>query len=160
MAVQKRSYHRTTSTTRSMICLRFLPSLAMWLFALTLTKHRFTAAAFRAAPNHSARLYPSASRLFTGAADDSADASAARSSTLEKFANKNNVRDQCISALSGDGSIKVTVATIRNIINDMSLQHTMTPVPTDALGRTVTCGLLMANGMQDEQTVQITMNGM
>ena len=45
------------------------------------------------------------------------------------------------------------------MINDLSMQHTLSPVPMDALGRAVSCGLLMSNGMQDEQTVQITMNG-
>lgn len=78
---------------------------------------------------------------------------------LEVYRNKNNSRDQIFSAISGDGGIKVTVATIRNIINDASMQNTMTPVSTDALGRAMTCGLLMANGMQAEQTVQITMKG-
>jgi hypothetical protein len=78
---------------------------------------------------------------------------------LEVYRNKNNNRDQIFSAISGDGGIKVTVATIRNVINDASMQHTMTAVPTDALGRAMTCGLLMANGMQEEQTVQITMKG-
>lgn len=79
---------------------------------------------------------------------------------LEVYRNNNNNRDQIFSAISGDGGIKVTVATIRNVINDASMQHTMTAVPTDALGRAMTCGLLMANGMQAEQTVQITLNGM
>ncbi|GAX10042.1 molecular chaperone Hsp33 [Fistulifera solaris] len=85
--------------------------------------------------------------------------SAETTDPLEVYRNKNNNRDQIFSAISGDGGIKVTVATIRNVINDASMQHTMTFVPTDALGRAMTCGLLMANGMQEEQTVQITMKG-
>jgi hypothetical protein len=76
-----------------------------------------------------------------------------------EYRNKNNIRDQVFSAISGDGGIKVTVATVRNLINDMMMQHTLTEVPTEALGRTMVCGLLMANGIQDEQVVQITMNG-
>ena len=82
-------------------------------------------------------------------------------SSNDKFAvyrNKNNIRDQVFSAISGNGGIKVTACTVRNMLNDMSLQHSMTETPTDALGRTVICGLLMANGIQDEQIVQITMN--
>jgi len=74
------------------------------------------------------------------------------------YRNKNNIRDQVFSAISGDNGIKVTACTVRNMLNDMSLQHSMTETPTDALGRTVICGLLMANGIQDEQIVQITMN--
>jgi ketopantoate reductase len=33
----------------------------------------------------------------------------------------------------------------------------MTATPADALGRAVTCALLMSNGMQDEQTIQLTL---
>jgi hypothetical protein len=76
------------------------------------------------------------------------------------YRNKNNLRDQVFSAMSGDGGIKVTAATVRNLVNDMMLQHTLTETPTEALGRTVVCGLLMANGIQEEQVVQITLNGM
>ena len=91
---------------------------------------------------------------------DSSDASSSESSTLlEQYENKANRRDQVFSAISGDGGIKVTAATVRNIVNDIMLQHTLTPTPADALGRTITCALLMANGIQAEQIVQITMNG-
>lgn len=31
-------------------------------------------------------------------------------------------------------------------------------VPTQAMGRTMICSLLMANGIQDEQVVQITLD--
>ena len=78
----------------------------------------------------------------------------------DKFAeyrNKNNVRDQVFSALSGAGGIKVTAATARNMMNDLMLQHSMTAVSTEALGRTVICALLMSNGMQEEQILQITL---
>ena len=78
---------------------------------------------------------------------------------LEQYRNTNNKKDQVFAAISGDGGIKVTAATVRNLVNDMSLQHSMTPTPTDAIGRTVVCGLLLANGIQTEQVVQITMNG-
>ena len=78
---------------------------------------------------------------------------------LAEYRNKNNVRDQVFSAISKDGSVKVTAATIRNIVNDMMIMHTMTEVPADAMGRLITCALLISNGMQDEQTLQITMNG-
>ena len=78
---------------------------------------------------------------------------------LAEYRNKNNVRDQVFSAISKDGGIKVTAATVRNLVNDFMVMHTMTAVPADAIGRLVTCSLLMSNGMQAEQTVQITMNG-
>jgi len=39
------------------------------------------------------------------------------------------------------------------------MMHTMAEVPADAMGRLVICSLLMSNGMQDEQTLQISLNG-
>eukprot|EP00429_Kryptoperidinium_foliaceum_P012878 CAMPEP_0176042196 /NCGR_PEP_ID=MMETSP0120_2-20121206/20936_1 /TAXON_ID=160619 /ORGANISM="Kryptoperidinium foliaceum, Strain CCMP 1326" /LENGTH=385 /DNA_ID=CAMNT_0017375605 /DNA_START=196 /DNA_END=1353 /DNA_ORIENTATION=- len=87
-----------------------------------------------------------------GSADTNGD------SSLEQYRNENNVRDQVFSAISGDGSVKVTACTARNLLNDMMLAHTMTATPADALGRTLVCALMMSNGMQDEQTLQITMN--
>jgi hypothetical protein len=75
-----------------------------------------------------------------------------------EYRNKNNVVDQVFSAMSKDGSIKVTACTARNMINDLMIQHSMTTVPTDALGRTVVCALLISNGMQAEQTLQLSFN--
>lgn len=78
---------------------------------------------------------------------------------LQPYKNKNNIDDQVFSAISADGGIKVTVATVRNLLNDFMITHTMNEIPADALGRAVTCGLLMSNGMQAEQTVQLTVSG-
>lgn len=81
----------------------------------------------------------------------------------DKFAiyrNRNNIRDQVFSAISGDGGIKVTAVTARNLLNDVMMKHTLTEVPAEALGRTMICALLMSNGIQDEQNVQITVQGM
>jgi len=75
---------------------------------------------------------------------------------LAEYRNKNNIDDQIFSAISGNGGIKVTAVTARNLINDLMMQHTMTAVSAEALGRTVICAMLMANGIQDEQIVQIT----
>ena len=57
-----------------------------------------------------------------------------------------------------DGEIKVTAATIRNLVNDIMMSQNLTPVPADALSRSMTCGLLLSNGMQDDQTFQLTLN--
>jgi hypothetical protein len=75
---------------------------------------------------------------------------------LEEYRNNNNIRDQVFSAMSADGSIKVTACTARNIVNDLMIMHTMTATPADALSRSVVCALLMSNGMQEEQLVQLT----
>ena len=77
---------------------------------------------------------------------------------LAEYRNENNIDDQVFSAMSGDGGVKVTACTARNIINDLMIMHTMTATPADALGRTLVCGLLMSNGMQEEQTLQLTFN--
>ena len=86
--------------------------------------------------------------------------SSSTTSDIEQYANRNNIRDQVFSALSGCGGIKVTTVTARNLINDIIIQHTMSPVPADALGRSILCGLLLSNGMQKEQTFQLTVKGM
>ena len=78
---------------------------------------------------------------------------------LEKYSNKNNLDDQVFSAISADGGLKVTVATIRNLLNEMMIQHSMNPVAGDALGRATICGLLASNGMQEEQMFQLSMKG-
>ena len=78
---------------------------------------------------------------------------------FEQYRNENNVRDQVFSAISQDGSVKVTACTARNLVNDLMLAHTLTATPADALGRAVICALMMSNGIQDEQTVQLTFNG-
>lgn len=91
--------------------------------------------------------------------ETSGDSTTASSSDrLEAYRNPKNRGDQVFSAISADGGIKVTACTVRNLVNDMMIQHTLTETPTEALGRTVICGLLMANGIQDEQVVQITLN--
>lgn len=75
------------------------------------------------------------------------------------YSNRNNKDDQVFSAMSACGGIKVAVATTRNLVNDLMIMHTMNAVPADALSRAVTCSLLMSNGMQKEQTLQITFQG-
>eukprot|EP00957_Ditylum_brightwellii_P055292 4190738-Ditylum_brightwellii.AAC.1 len=76
----------------------------------------------------------------------------------EQYHNKNNLNDQVFSAISGDGGIKVTAATVRNLVNEFMIMHSLTEVPIDALGRTATCSVLLSNGMQDEQVFQVSMN--
>jgi len=78
---------------------------------------------------------------------------------LEPYQNKNNLNDQIFSAMSSDGGLKVTVATIRNLLNEMMIQHSMNPLPADALGRATLCALMASSGMQDEQMFQLTLKG-
>ena len=78
--------------------------------------------------------------------------------TANPYANKNNIDDQIFSAISGNGEMKVTAVTARNIVNDVMIQQTLTTTPADALARSMSCGLLLSNGMQAEQTFQLTMS--
>ena len=93
------------------------------------------------------------------AAESASTASSSSSSSSSKFENKNNIDDQIVSCLSGDGGVKVTACTVRNLVNDMMIAHNLTPVPIDALGRAVACTVLASNGMQDEQVFQLTVDG-
>jgi hypothetical protein len=76
-----------------------------------------------------------------------------------KFQNPNNLDDQVFSALSADGGLKISVCTIRNLLNEMMLQHSLSPVAADALGRATMCALLASNGMQEEQMFQLSVKG-
>jgi molecular chaperone Hsp33 len=83
--------------------------------------------------------------------------STSEESELEQYKNKNNIDDQLFSAISGNGEIKVTAVTARNLVNDVMIQQSLTATPADALARSMSCGLLLSNGMQEEQTYQLTM---
>lgn len=61
--------------------------------------------------------------------------------------------------MSSDGGIKVTACTVRNLVNDVMMMHSLTAVPADALGRAMACSVLLSNGMQDEQVFQMTVDG-
>ena len=76
---------------------------------------------------------------------------------LQQYQNKNNLDDQIFSAISADGGLKVTVATIRNLLNEFMIQHSLNTVPGDALGRATLCALMASNGMQEEQEFQLTL---
>jgi hypothetical protein len=64
---------------------------------------------------------------------ESSSASTSTSSTspsnVEQYRNPNNLDDQVFAAISADGGLKVTVATIRNLLNEMMIQHSMNPLP-------------------------------
>lgn len=69
----------------------------------------------------------------TLSSEEESDMSSSASSTtflnLEQYRNPNNLDDQVFSAISADGGLKVTVATIRNLLNEMMIQHSMNPLP-------------------------------
>ena len=89
--------------------------------------------------------------------DADADSDSNDQKQHEEYQNKNNIDDQIFSAISGNGEMKVTATTIRNLVNDVMIQQSLTPTPADALARSMACGLLLSNGMQLEQTFQLTL---
>ncbi len=107
-------------------------------------------------------------RLYSGSKSNDRDSRKAKEAVadykqaglapLEDYQNPSNRDDQVFSAISEDGSVKITACTARNLVNDLMIMHTMTAVPADAIGRTAVCALMMSNGMQEEQTCQITLN--
>ncbi len=50
-------------------------------------------------------------------------------SNVEQYRNPNNLYHQVFAARSADGGLKITVATIRNLLNEMMIQHSMNPLP-------------------------------
>lgn len=108
-------------------------------------------------PDESSSVTVSSSSTSSGRPAD-AGASTTPWSALTEYENKNNLDDQIFSAISKAGGIKVTVGTIRNLVNDAMIMHTLTATPADALGRLLMCSLLLSNGMQLEQTLQLTLN--
>jgi molecular chaperone Hsp33 len=94
----------------------------------------------------------------SSSSSEASTSEASPESELEQYKNKNNIDDQIFAAISGNGEIKVTAVTIRNLVNDVMIQQTLTAAPADALARSMACGLLLSNGMQAEQTFQLTLN--
>jgi len=90
--------------------------------------------------------------------NDSSTNKAKNVAKSSNYTNANNRDDQLISALSGNGQLKVTACTIRNIANDVMIQQMLTSTPADALARSMASCLLLSNGMQEEQTFQLTLD--
>jgi molecular chaperone Hsp33 len=80
------------------------------------------------------------------------------SSIFDPYRNPNNVNDIVVAALSPCGGCKITACTVRNLMNEMISSHSMNSVPADVLGRLVVCSLLISNGMQYDQTLQISVD--
>ena len=110
--------------------------VASMLSATRTTGRQFVQAAFQ--PQLNARrkfLQRSRAILFSSADSTNEPAkgamAAASDDTLEAYRNPQNRNDQVFSAISANGGIKVTACTVRNLVNDMMIQHTMTEVPTE-----------------------------
>ena len=75
--------------------------------------------------------------FFSSSSSDASDepsksaTTASSDDALAEYRNPKNRNDQVFSAISADGGIKVTACTVRNLVNDMMIQHSMTEVPTE-----------------------------
>ena len=107
---------------------------------LASTRRHFVQAAFQSRTSirfHGLqRQRPGLTQSFSA---DSADESSSKTTTtasasddpLQEYRNPKNRNDQVFSAMSADGGIKVTACSVRNLVNDMMIQHTMTEAPTE-----------------------------
>ena len=53
----------------------------------------------------------------------------------------------------------MTLISIRNLMNDLSLAQNLSPLSMRGLGSTFCCGTMLASGMDENQIFQITVNG-
>lgn len=109
---------------------------AMLSVSARATVRHFVQAAFQFRTN--SRRYglvnsPGMSLFCSSSSDDpfKSVSTASSDDPLVAFRNPKNRNDQVFSAISADGGIKVTACTVRNMVNDMMIQHTMTEVPTE-----------------------------
>ncbi|GMH55602.1 hypothetical protein TL16_g01943 [Triparma laevis f. inornata] len=79
--------------------------------------------------------------------------------SLSPYLNPNNKNDQILTLLTSDGSLKLTLLTLRNLLNDLSLDQNLSPLSTRALGTAFTCSTMLASGMDTNQIFQLTING-
>ena len=84
--------------------------------------------------------------------------SAASDPEITQYANPNNKDDQILSLISSCGGLKITLITLRNLMNDLSLDQNLSPLATRALGSSFSCASMLASGMDAGQVFQMTMN--
>ena len=70
--------------------------------------------------------------------------------------------DKIVRAIAGDGMIKITAISSREMVEKARTVHKMSPVCTAALGRTLTAASMIGNGLKDDRasgTVRINGGG-
>lgn len=61
-------------------------------------------------------------RISSASSGDDTSAAVSTTVDLSEYSNKNNLDDQVFSAISADGGLKVTVCTMRNLLNEFMIQ--------------------------------------
>jgi len=67
--------------------------------------------------------------------------------------------DQLVTALSGDGSISAKAIISTGLIAETSRLQGLGGLAAAALGRAISCALLVADGVEDEETFQVNFQG-
>lgn len=68
-------------------------------------------------------------------------------------------QDVFISALSQNGHVNVKVISAKNMVQAIKEKRELSGVATELLGRVMLSTMLVANGIKDEETLQLTFNG-
>lgn len=69
------------------------------------------------------------------------------------------MRDTIIKAVTGDGNLRVTAAVTTTVVQKARDYHNLYPVPTAALGRLLTGGLLMAADYKNNERINLRIDG-
>ncbi|CAN0035485.1 unnamed protein product [Ectocarpus sp. 12 AP-2014] len=70
-----------------------------------------------------------------------------------------NKADHMVSAVAGNGQVVARAVTARNLLQDALIRQDLYPLAADALGRVMVCTMLMAGGLKDRETFQLTFSG-
>lgn len=69
------------------------------------------------------------------------------------------MRDTIIKAVTGDGSLRVTAAVTTTVVQKARDYHNLYPIPTAALGRLLTGGLLLAADFKNNERINLRIDG-
>ena len=91
------------------------------------------------------------SAVASASSDDTTDSGPASGLTI--------LEDEMVTALSADGSISAKAIVTTELVAETSRLQGLGGLAAAALGRAVTCSLLVADGLKDEETFQVNFRG-
>jgi redox-regulated HSP33 family molecular chaperone len=68
-------------------------------------------------------------------------------------------QDVFVSALSQNGHVNVKVISAKNMVQEMKDKRGLSTVATELMGRVMLSAILVANGIKDQETLQLTFSG-
>lgn len=114
-----------------------------------------TSAAFSTSTCRNAVLQRAASRMLgdddSGASLSLADRLAAQPALA--------VQDEMLTALSADGMVSAKACVTSSLVRELATRQECLPLAAAALGRSVTCTLLLAEGLKQDETFQVRFQG-